>query len=165
MSLVTFKTCPKCKGLGRVPCDGKEYYRQLHRDWAKSLDLKPVVYAWLGKAAIPGLAVAQTLPGGWYGLKVYVAITDIPRSGIYEIGCGGYGAYRLDGRGVPGSIMNVQGIDLSYFDIINNKAFWYLFCHYSRRDELTPLDYWPEDLSLEDRKLIEEYSQRSEAER
>lgn len=166
-AIVTFKVCPKCKGSGVVPCDGKEYYRQLHREWAASFHLKPVVYNWLGKVVIPGLAVAQLLPGGWYGLKVYVAVTAIPRSGIYEAGYDGYGAYRLDGRRVPRSIMSVQGVDLSYFDIVNDKAFWHLSCPQNRKDELTLLDYWPDILALEDRKLIEEFSnnQRPEAER
>ncbi len=166
-AIVPFKVCPRCLGTGQIPCDGKEYYRQLHREWAESFHLKPVVYAWLGKAEIPGLAVAQLMPGGWHGLKVYVAVTDIPRSGFFDAGADGYYAYKLNGRGVPLSIMHIQGVDLSCFDIINNKAFWYLFCHSTRKDELARLDYWPDILNLEDRKLIEEYSnkQRSEAER
>ena len=150
-AVVGFKPCPKCGGTGQVPCDGMEYYRQMHKSWAEQFHLKPVVYNWLGKAAIPGLAVAQLLPGGWYGLKVYVAVTAISRSGIY-------GVYRLDARGVPQSIMSIQDVGLSSFDIINDKAFWYLFCHQSRKDELMPLEHWPNNLSLEERRLIEEYS-------
>lgn len=146
-AIVSFKTCPRCQGAGKVPCDGLEYHRELHRQWAQSFHLKPVVYNWLGKAALPGLAVAQVMPGGWWGLKVYVAVTAIPRSGIY-------GVYGLDERGVPKSIMNIQGVDLNYFDIINDKAFWCLAGQWFRKNEITLLDYWPEAID-EIRRIAE----------
>lgn len=149
-----FKVCPKCGGAGQVPCDGKEHYRQESRKWAGSFHLKPVVFNWLGKGAIPGVAVDQLLPGGWHGLKVYVATSDIPWSGVIAARSGSGYAFRLDGRGVPKAIIDIQGVDLHNFDVVNDKAFWYLFCHGTRREELQLLDYWPESVKLDEVKLL-----------
>ena len=151
---VAYKVCSKCGGSGQVPCDGREHYRRKYREWAETFHLMPVVFSWLGKASIPGIAVSQLLPVGWYGLKVYVAVSDIPRAGVIEAGNGSGYAFRLDGRGVPQAIIGVQGVDLHYFDIVNDKAYWYLFCHSTRRDELRTLDYWPDDIKLKDVKLL-----------
>ncbi len=147
-AIVGFKPCPKCGGSGEILCDGMELFRQQHKAWAMQFHMKPVVYNWLGEAAIPGIAVALLLPGGWYGVKVYVAVTEIPTSGIY-------GVYGLDRRGVPYCLKSIQGVGLWSYDDINGKAFWHLFCRQSRRDELVLLDYWPEFFELEDRKLLE----------
>lgn len=159
-SVVAFKVCPKCHGLGKIPCDGKEHHRRLHETWAKSFHLVPVVYQ-SDEHPLPGLAVAELMPGGWYSIKVYVAVTAIPKPSSYYPLDGM--AYKLDGRGVPQSAFSINKVGLWYFDIINDKAFWHVSCRWDDRDDLVPLGHWPDIFKLEDRKLLEEFSNNQRA--
>lgn len=162
--LVTFKPCPKCGGTGIVPSDGKEHLRKEYREWAESYHLKPVSYkrSWWGRGPILGVAVSQILPGGWSGLKVYVKVTDIPKTPMMsKASYGSIHAYKLNGRGVPQPFMELEGFDVWCFDIINDKAFWYVFCRHDAQDEITKLDFWPDSFKLESRALLEQHSIRN----
>jgi len=144
--LVTFKTCPRCHGAGQVPCDGNEHVRQEQRDWAYSFTMKPVAFKCWDGTVVPGVAIPELLPGGYHNLKIYVKMTDPPNQYGYiykDIG---------DGKATP--IHTVGDVALFSFDIINGKAFWPVTCRYQDRDGLL-LEYWPEFLSLENRKLLE----------
>jgi len=78
---VPMKSCPKCGGSGLVATDGKEHFRDRSKEWAHRYHMKPVVVQmWRRNAGgegelfmVPGLAVEAIGPGGWGGLKVYVA--------------------------------------------------------------------------------------------
>lgn len=161
--LVTFKPCPRCSGTGIVPCDGKEHLRKEYREWAESYHLKPVSYkcSWLEQGPILGVAVSQVMPGGWHGLKVYIKITDIPRTAKMESDYGSYHAYKIDGRGVPQPFMKLESYPVWTFDIINDKAFWYVFCRHDEQDEITRLDFWPDFLGSESQVLLDKHSIRN----
>lgn len=162
-AIVGFKPCPKCGGRGSIPCDGMEYHRTLHETWAKSFHLLPVLYNWAGKELVPGIAVAELKPGGWWALRVYVKASEVP-SHYYEASLDGYQAHRLDGRGVPHPLYNIGELGLRNFDIINEKAFWHVNCSWPDRENLKKLDYLPECIGLEDRKMIEVIYSRNEVE-
>ncbi len=73
-AVVTFKSCPKCHGTGKVTSDGRDHFRQKYLLWAMRLHMKPVVFS--GKQEIPGIAVAGIFPGGWAFIDIYVSLTD-----------------------------------------------------------------------------------------
>lgn len=145
-ALVTFKTCPRCKGMGQVPCDGKEPVRKEQGEWAYSYNMKPVSFQCWDGTVVAGLAVPQLLPGGYYHLKIYIKVTKPPDSLGY--------AYKIttDGRAKP--LFNAGEVALFEWDEINGKAFWPVTCRYEDRDKLQLLDYWPESIAIEDIKLL-----------
>lgn len=112
---MTYKICPQCHGAGKVLCDGFEYHRALHKQWAESWHLKPVIVRRAtvrGDTFILGLAVVGILPGGWGAVKVYIDVTDSLRSR-------------------SGSA-----------DFINGKFIWYILLGWSYREDLQPLVSW-----------------------
>ena len=143
---VTYKPCAKCGGSGQVPCDGKEPFRIQQKEWAESFNGKPVLYkGYESTEWVPGVAVAQLLPGGWHEVRIYLAVTARPKGAYIWADS----AFRLDDRGVPHAAVNVGGNGLWSFDIINDKAFWHTNCRWDSREDLVHLDYWPEIMSLE----------------
>jgi len=90
------KPCPKCKGAGLVPCDGKEAIRQASLDWANSYDLKLVK-----REGITGVAMAGIQPGGWGCLKIYYALEESrpPRLGTVS-GSSSYRGDRINGKNI-----------------------------------------------------------------
>ena len=137
-ALVTFKVCPRCGGTGQIPCDGKEFYRQQAKLWAEQFHLQPVlVERCVGydehnkrlSKSLPGLAVRSINPGGWGAVKVYVAVTEQPKS-IYATGL------EQTVRALLRFTRNA--------DYINNKALWYMHVSWGYRDDIHLLDHWPE---------------------
>lgn len=145
--VVTFRPCPRCGGAGRVPCDGNEHIRAEQRLWAYSYAMKPVTFQIYDGTVVAGLAVPELQPGGYHYLKVYVKVTDVPTP--YGYAC------KIDSEGRAEGIVKVGSKSLFSFDIIEGKAFWPVMCRYQDRDKLTLLDYWPENLSIDDIKLLE----------
>jgi hypothetical protein len=147
-SLVTFKTCFRCKGTGQVPCDGNEHVRIEQKLWADGFNLKPVTFklsAWDG-TVVAGIAVPMLLPGGYHNLKIYVKASDPPNA--Y-----GYTYINLPGGKIDG-LFHVGKKALFQFDIINGKAFWPVVCRYEDRQDLCLLDTWPESIAIEDIKQL-----------
>lgn len=138
-ALVTFKPCPRCGGTGQIPCDGLEPARDIRRQWAESLHMRPVVCKVYGKNVtlhLPGVAVKEQV-GGYYGVSVYLAVTEVP-----------VGSY-------PSPSIRLDGVSLWDWDEVGGKALWKWFTRYDYRDEVTPLATWPENL-LEMKPLLEE---------
>lgn len=100
--LVSFKPCPRCNGIGKIPCTGKEYHYQLSQEWAESLHGRMVMVPFLRASRatggdlkgdwiqVPGLAIRYTYPGGWDGIKVYISIDKAPNWGNFNRPSSGY---------------------------------------------------------------------------
>lgn len=98
-ALVGYKTCPRCEGTGQIPCDGREYYQQLSKEWADSLHGRMVMVPFLRASSretkgdwiqLPGLAIRTKARGGWYGVKIYISVDKAPNWGKFNLQLYGY---------------------------------------------------------------------------
>jgi len=78
--ILTFKPCPRCGGLGIIPCTGREPHMKKALEWAESLHGKMVTIPFLSSMhpetwiRIPGLAITHIGLGGWGNARVYISI-------------------------------------------------------------------------------------------
>lgn len=135
-AVVTFKTCPKCRGTGQVPCDGKDHFRQRYLYNAWRFHMKPVIYK--GKQNVPGIAVAGINPGGWAYLDIYVSIAPdrYGRSGASNYFNEEIGDYLHVRR------RKKRGTKMEY------QNFYVIECRGPEMDKVELLDIWPQDLML-----------------
>jgi hypothetical protein len=76
---------------------------------------------------LAGVAEAEYRRGGWWGLRIYVAVSELPgRSTYTEYEPGLYSCFGRGNFPVP----------VYTFTIVNGKAFWFLPCGYSNREQL-----------------------------
>ena len=130
--VVTFKTCPRCKGTGKVTSDGRDHIRQKYLAWAWSHHMKPVIFH--GKQDIPGIAVAGINPGGWAFLDIYVALTDDR---------GGMGTFNKEaGEYLYVKRRRKRGEKLEY------QNFYVIEARGPKWEKVSSLDIWPEHLAL-----------------
>jgi hypothetical protein len=114
-ALVGFKPCPRCHGTGKIPCDGKEIYRERHRVWAEGFVGKLVAieaYDYVKKAYrwIPGLATGVSkAQGGWPQVVVHVAISKLPSHQYW----------------LPEPLRGMSAFFEGSYDEIKGKAYWY----------------------------------------
>lgn len=132
-AVVTFKTCPKCHGTGKVTCDGRDHFRLKYMAWAWKHHMKPVVYHG-EQQDVPGIAVAGIFSGGWAYLDIYVALTNERMwPSYFNQEAGAY---------IHMTRRKKRGTKLEY------QNFYIISCRGPDNVKVELLDYWPQNLMM-----------------